>query len=109
MRMFENSLANTLQQQWPNTITRRDAADVTVTAQLATRVPELCATCTAGTTRKCCPDCPTIGKLLAIGAAVMSRKIDTESPSFDGYSLGMVEDWTDGANWMLAALRTVQP
>lgn len=52
---------------------------------LATRVPALCPTCDGTTVTHnerhewadiSCPDCPTIGRLLAIGAAVMTSTVN---------------------------------
>ena len=61
--------------------------DIECTEMLAARVPELCQTCKGyglvakplrpgaqalSVTHEDCPDCPTIGQLLAIGAAVVA-------------------------------------
>ena len=56
-----------------------------------------------------CPDCPTIAKLLAIGAAVMSAERRTD-PTFDTGTWGTVINgefvWSADT---LEALRAVQP
>lgn len=64
-------------------MTAPDFAAVTAAAQLDARVPALCQTCNGKGTVPgpadlpfTCPDCPTIGKLLAIGAAVMACPAD---------------------------------
>jgi hypothetical protein len=75
---------------------------------LATRVPQACPTCEGDGNRRsecgayrpgACPDCPTVAKLLAIGAAVMG--FDELPQSSDAYS--------DGWNDCLIALRAVEP
>jgi hypothetical protein len=78
---------------------------------LATRVPQACPTCDGsgwtswqtpemhGPQVWLCPDCPTVAKLLAIGAAVMG--FDELPQSSDAYS--------DGWNDCLIALRAVEP
>ncbi len=69
-----------------------DALDHAGHAVLAAEVPELCPTCGGRGWEVCsvnkygepdgaaeCLDCPTIAKLLAIGAAVMSADMDDQS------------------------------
>jgi hypothetical protein len=90
-----------------------DAGDMQVAYEfLATRVPQACPTC-KGLGCTCpgyceraddhvCPDCPTVAKLLAIGAAVMT------APTWvaDDWSL---RAWTDGWNTAHGRLRAVEP
>ena len=81
---------------------------------LAARVPALCTTC-GGTTVTHnerhewadiqCPDCPTIGRLLAIGAAVM-----TAESSEDGWVVQLPGQLaTNFSVPLLTQLREVQP
>lgn len=92
-----------------------------VALQLAAKVPQLCQTC-GGTQRIAapegrgdglpdpgwcapCPDCPTIARLLAIGAAVMTATLErSEWVALDGD-----KDLTRVAGTLLARLRAVQP
>ena len=87
---------------------------VAVDLQLAARVPALCTTC-GGTTVTHnerhewadiqCPDCPTIGRLLAIGAAVM-----TAESSEDGWVVQLPGQLaTNFSVPLLTQLREVQP
>jgi hypothetical protein len=109
----------------------REAADL-----LAAKVPELCTTCggealviadrwhEGAIGEMACPDCPTIGqllaeavaarelarthgvtpaKLLAIGAAVMRAHVDQSEVWFNE------DEWTDEACELIAELRAVQP
>lgn len=88
-----------------------------IDAQLAAKVPELCQTCEGyglvakplrpgaqalSVTHADCPGCPTIGQLLAIGAAVVAGP---GAPSLQ--ELG----WTFEDGWAaaIAHLRAVQP
>jgi hypothetical protein len=87
---------------------------------LAARVPQACPTCegsghlgpaTGSPQRdygRACPDCPTVAKLLAIGAAVMTDAIPAQ-PGFmppQGQAWGWyIEGWNDAT----AALRAVEP
>lgn len=91
-----------------------------VALQLATKVPELCQVCggtgerhyewggKAGTFDPC-PDCPTIARLLAIGVAVMSGRVELPAVTFGGTPNWQQQDRHDGAAWLLAELREVQP
>ena len=94
-----------------------------IDAQLAAKVPELCQTCEGyglvakplrpgaqalSVTHEDCPDCPTIGQLLAIGAAVMSARVE-----IDDYTVAVE---AEGRTWhpshaitLLDRLRAVQP
>lgn len=86
-------------------------------AQLDARVPELCQTC-EGTGLDyggninhptICPDCPTIGQLLAIGAAVMTARMESpEGSGRQGVLLGG-EYLAQSADRTIAYLRAVQP
>ena len=97
--------------------------DIECTEMLAARVPELCQTCKGyglvakplrpgaqalSVTHEDCPGCPTIGQLLAIGAAVMSARVE-----IDDYTVAVE---AEGRTWhpshaitLLDRLRAVQP
>ena len=82
---------------------------ITADGVLAAKVPELCLACKGlgctcpgyceRTDDHVCPDCPTIAKLLAIGAAVMTDH-GLDEP---------MGDYAHGWNHLLADLRAVQP
>jgi hypothetical protein len=99
-----------------------DPWDYNVTGNVATlRVPQACPTCdvcrNGGYTDEVgefvsisnpCPDCPTVAKLLAIGAAVMTDAIPAQ-PGFTPPQ-GQAWDWyIEGWNDATAALRAVDP
>lgn len=81
--------------------------------ELTDKRPDLCPTCDgasmvrnrsrSGDTHIDCPDCPTIGRLLAIGAAVMTGAINGQPFDFDRSS------YRQGIDDCLAELRAVQP
>lgn len=89
---------------------------------LGAKVPELCQTC-GGTGERplnhqvrkyaepyhVCPDCPTIGRLLAIGTAVMTARMESpEGSGRQGVLLGG-EYLAQSADRTIAYLRAVQP
>lgn len=87
---------------------------VWASAALATRVPQACQTCEGDGIRRsecgayrpgACPDCPTVAKLLAIGAAVM-HGIDGSPPNANHVNQDWwIEGWEDAQ----VALRAVEP
>jgi len=101
-----------------------------IDAQLAAKVPELCQTCEGdgwvaepahhchggSCTNQCgepiqadCDDCPTIGRLLAIGTAVMTARMESpEGSGRQGVLLGG-EYLAQSADRTIAYLRAVQP
>ena len=83
-------------------VTSREAHGVARNA-LQYALPELCQARPGGPIGHACPDCPTIGQLLAIGAAVMNIRAG-DHPGPDGHRHGC----SCGAA-VLAQLRAVQP
>jgi hypothetical protein len=54
---------------------------VSLQSAIATRVPQACSTCDGFPEGCGCPHCPTVGKLLAIGAAVMGARVRDDDGS----------------------------
>ena len=94
--------------------------DIECTEMLAARVPELCQTCKGyglvakplrpgaqalSVTHADCPGCPTIGQLLAKGAAVMGELVDAGAGDVFEHKSGTYMDGPE----LLAYLRAVQP
>ena len=77
--------------------------DIECTEMLAARVPELCNGQLNGGCP--CPDCPTIGQLLAKGAAVMGELVDAGAGDVFEHKSGTYMDGPE----LLAYLRAVQP
>ena len=76
-------------------------------AVINTRVLELCENADTGCPG--CTDCPTIGQLLAIGAAVMTARMESpEGSGRQGVLLGG-EYLAQSADRTIAYLRAVQP
>jgi len=89
-----------------------NAADI-----LAAKVPELCRECEgtgldySGNVNHPteCQDCPTIAKLLAIGAAVMSADEANPDSAPSWYVAGEPFMWAAGFDAATSRLRSVQP
>lgn len=89
-----------------------------VALQLAAKVPKLCQACGGsgyvveshilGENVNPCPDCPTIAKLLAIGAAVMTDGFELPAPRGYAHQLSQA-GFAYGVEMAVAHLRAVQP